>query len=169
MTSVTLFPGTTRTREDRARRPPPPGASGARGGGAAPASAAARVSLKLAALAYTNLCMGVGSGPGGGATPDLAVASAGLCHAALRYFVALTGGHLAVEVTEDGSARSAQARAMMQVAAIAYASTRHGADACIEFTRAAIGELCQAAARYGALLTGSREVVDRDLHLDDGR
>lgn len=125
-----------------------------------------RVSLKLASLAYTNLCVGTSS------SPDLASASVTqLCRAAARYFLSLVGPY-SVSVPDEESSVVASLRLRLQVAAVAYASTRHGVDACTEFTRAAIGELCQAAIGYAGELTrpgATHDVVDPTMHLDDGR
>ncbi len=131
------------------------------------ASSVSRVQLKLSALAHVNTC--VGSSP----SMDLALASvAALCNAAVRYFVALTGGGSTVQVhayPEDAGV--AARRLNLQLAATAYASTRHGVDACMEFTRIAIGALCDAAIAYASTLTRTDAggVTDRTLDLDDGR
>lgn len=110
---------------------------------------------------------------------------AGLCGAAGVYYGALTGhafehedralgsfGEISTADAGPGEARVAMARSQLVLGAVSYVSSRHGADACIEFTRAAIGVLCSSAIRYCEALAGrppgESRVEDRTLHLDDG-
>ena len=150
-----------------------------RADGAAGHAAAARVHLKLAALAWANVCLGVSMPP---SVTMAAVAS--LCRAAAAYYGALIGrsfdpeddtlrfGDLPPPGASPAEVRVVMARAEFLLGAVGYVSSRHGADACIEFTRAAIGGLCNAAIGYCEALvgvpTGETKVVDRTMHLDDG-
>lgn len=151
-----------------------------------------RVRLKLAALAY------VGARHGSDARAELLLSSVtALCGAALAYYGALTSRswtrvedrtlHWEGMASADASDMSGEevqvlsARIRMKLACVSYESTRHGADAHAEFTRAGIAELCESAIRYceallgpgGGDVDGSRardgSVIDRTLHLDDGR
>lgn len=140
---------------------------GARGDSAAQAHA--RVYLKLSALAY--------AAAGHRSTspdPRLAAASAAtLCRTAALYYEALAGRRLPREDDGgDSDARLSSGRLQLLLAALAYDGSRHGADACVEFTRIAIGNLCMAAIRYCEVLDGEDPkrppVVDRMLELDDG-
>jgi hypothetical protein len=144
------------------------------------ATAHARVNLKLAALACVNACLGPA------APPSMVLAGvAALCGAAQIYYGALTGqalehedatlasfGSLPSSDADPREARVAMARSQLVLGAVSYVSSRHGADACIEFTRAAIGTLCTSAIRYCEALAGQpageSRVVDRTMHLDDG-
>lgn len=145
----------------------------------ADASARARVHLKLAALSWANACLG------SAAPPMMAMAGVGwLCDAARAYYEALTGrsftprddmrwlGDLPPPDAPTDEVRIATTRAQLALGAVSYVASRHGADACIEFTRAAIGTLCDAAIRYCEALSdapeGEPRVVDRTMHLDDG-
>ncbi len=155
-------------------------------------SAHYRVRLKLAALAY------VGTRHGSDARAELLLASVtALCGAALSYYGALTSkSWTRVEdrtlrwegmTSADASDMSGEevqvlsARIRLKLACVSYESTRHGADAHTEFTRAGIAELCDSAIHYCQTLLGPGRgdadeggthdgaVVDRTLHLDDGR
>jgi len=143
------------------------------------ASARARVHLKMAALAWSSSCMGPG------VPPMTAIAGiAWLCGAARTYYEALTGRPLqcdddmrwAAEIpppdAPEGDARLAMMRSQLVLGAVSYAASRHGADACLDFTRMTIGRLCETAINYCEALRGAPDgdspVVDRTIHLDDG-
>jgi hypothetical protein len=97
-----------------------------------------RFALKLAALAYFEVRVGAD------ATIDGAnLALADLCAVAIRYFACLTGQH--VEIAAPRGEAGIAALSRLRSAAVAYASSRHGADACAELSRAALGNLCAAA------------------------
>lgn len=88
------------------------------------------------------------------------------------------------EVSDD-DAKIMSSRIRLKLACVSYESTRHGADSHVEFTRAGIAELCGAAIHYCQTLLGTGagtgsgtgsvvdahdgNVVDRTMHLDDGR
>jgi hypothetical protein len=137
-----------------------------------------RVKLKISALAYCDVRHG-GDGPG-----LLVAAVDTLCGCAERYYAALAGnpGFRAERPTSHGDlpapgasrqeVETVAARAAVKIAAIGYGMSRHGVDACMEYTRAAIGVLCQAAIGYCAAASGAadvKDVVDRTMRLDDGR
>jgi hypothetical protein len=155
-------------------------------------TAHARVRLKLAALAY------VGTRHGSDARAELLIAAiSALCGSALAYYGSLTGkswtrvedrtlhwdaGSPAdMSDVSDGDARVVSSRMRLKLACVSYESTRHGSDAHVEFTRAGIAELCGAAIHYCETLLGSGigtgdaadaasgNVVDRTMHLDDGK
>lgn len=143
------------------------------------ASARARVHLKMAALAWASACMGPGI------PPMMAVAGiAWLCDAARTYYEALTGrplpcvddmrwaGEAPPPDAPEGDARLAMMRSQLALGAVSYATSRHGADACLDFTRMTIGRLCEAAIHYCEALRGAPDgeppVVDRTIHMDDG-
>lgn len=124
-----------------------------------------RVRVKLGALAYAD------SRHGADASADLAQASlVTLCEAAGGYYESLTG--VSIRGKPIVSEQSAQALARLRVSALSYAGTRHGADACIEFTRDALRGMCGAAIAYAEAVAGGDarpgETVDRTLYLDGG-
>lgn len=128
-------------------------------------AAHSRVQLKLSALAYAGVRCGAD------ASPDLVgQALAFLCGAAIAYVRAL-GGAIP---TPDSLAPTTEAGVRLgnlQLASVAYASARHGADACIEFSRDALAFLCGAAVAYCEALPGmsrSGRRVDDTLSLDRG-
>lgn len=130
-----------------------------------PAAAAARVRLKLAALAYAGIRAGLD------ASPDLVVASlAQACACAISYYQTL-GGRVERPASLAPTPEAAAQLAQLQVACVAYASARHGADACVEFARDALHILCGAAITYCQALPGvdgEARVVDATLALDRG-
>jgi hypothetical protein len=165
---------------------------GGAGGHSQASSAHARVRLKLAALAYVGMRHGTDS-----RVEVLLASVSALCGAALAYYGALTGrawspvedrtlhwdamGPADVSDVSEDDVRVMSARIRLKLACVSYESTRHGADAHVEFTRAGIAELTGAAIAYCEALLGTgpgsgdgargprdASVVDRTLHLDDG-
>lgn len=130
--------------------------------------AAARVALKVAALA----CAAARMDPSGA---NLArVAEGDLARSALEYFRTLrratTGKDPEMMIGVTDQLEEAQKR--LVVSALAYTTSRHGADSCVDFSRAAIGIMCQAAVRLGEILTGMAPGAcegDPSMHLEDGR
>lgn len=110
----------------------------------AAATAHARVHLKLAALAYN------GTRHGADACAEFCQAGAQiLCAAAIGYVAALTRQVIDVAVrTNLYEAKN------LEIAAIAYCETRHGADTHQRFTTAGLGNLCQTAIAYVEKLMG---------------
>jgi len=130
----------------------------------------ARVEMKVAALG----CAAARYDPAG--TSLSAVAEKDLTSAALAYFRTLhratTGRDPEMPVTLVRTERIEEAQRMLVVAGLGYVTSRNGADACLAFTRAAIGRMCQAAVRLGEAITGMEPGAshgDPSLHLDDGR
>lgn len=134
------------------------------------AAAAGRVSLKLASLGYSSVRLGAD------ASPELVTTGlVRLCTAALHYYSAL-GGRVSFPVP---ASRLADPTAVEQInylrlAAMSYAAARHGADACVDFARAALAELSVAAIGYCQAILRSDDsdgdpppsVVDATLCLD---
>jgi hypothetical protein len=119
----------------------------------------ARVSLKLAALAFGESRHGVDSG-------DLCPAALlVLCQAAVKYVEELSGNVLPkrfeqrLETADNRNLRNA---------ATAYASTRHGADSGQSFVSAGLARLCQSSIRYVEMLTGESKAHLVDPALTDG-
>lgn len=103
-----------------------------------------RIQIKLAALAFVETRHGVDSG-------DLCPAAIEvLCEAAIRYVEALAGTtmpkHLGPHMREADNKP-------LQLAALAYASTRKGSDTGQAFVGAGLQALCQAAIRYAEAVT----------------
>jgi hypothetical protein len=140
-----------------------------------------RVALKLAALSYVE------SGKRSEPCEALALsATVDLCGAAVYYFnglARLTGEASYIEdrtivmgdvPSAGASAEEVQivrARVGLKLAAIRYAAARQGDDACAEFTRAAIHDLCTAAVGYREALGGApipTDVAYKSARLDDG-
>jgi hypothetical protein len=70
-------------------------------------------------------------------------------------------------VSGGDSHAAGRARQHLKLAAIGYASARHGLDASAELSRAALGFLCQKAAEFVATLPGSAP-NDRPVDLQHG-
>jgi len=106
------------------------------GGGDSHAAGRGRQRLKLAAVGYFNARHGVD------ADEQLAHAAADfLCQIAIEFVVAL-GGPLKnrrADLYRQGDSE------MLKIAAIAYASARHGIDADVGMAREGLAILCQAA------------------------
>lgn len=118
--------------------------------------AAARVQLKLAAIAYESTRHG--------ADASLLLCQAGLltlCHAAIRYIEALSEQDLSGvrDPMTGGDDATARGRAHLNLAALAYVGARQGADSCQGFCSDGLAALCQAAIRYVEALRGG--VSDR--------
>lgn len=133
--------------------------------------AEARVSLKIAALA----CAGSRYDPQGG---DLLVEGVrAVVEAAGSYYRELRRGSPGTELDRGGlrpgdEVRVGRARDRLILSSLAYTAGRHGADACVEFTRAAIRNLCQSAICLGEAIDGAEDGScrgDPTIHLDDGR
>ncbi len=122
---------------------------------------AARVRLKLAALAYAGVRHGIDADPN-----IVQHGVAMLCEAAARYYGMLIGQTL----TGRGLRLDHEACNQLRLAAIAYTSVRHGADANEESARVGLGILCQASIRYCEALVGGKPkpVTDPTLQLDPG-
>lgn len=124
-------------------------------------AAEARVLLKLAAEGYNASRYGA---DGGGRLTAAALAR--LRNHALAYYARLSPqAHLTRRLPPDlrdlhERTDVDQAFAHFQVAAIAYSNTRAGADACSEFTRSAIGALCDAATLYVDVLLDAADHTD---------
>ena len=129
------------------------------------AAAQARVRLKLSALAYA----GIRCGPD--ASPDLVGASlAQIAGCAVAYYQAL-GGQLVLPDSIMPTPEAGQRLAQLQLAAVAYSCSRHGADACVEFSRDALHVYCNAAIAYCQALPGAdteARIVDAGLTLERG-
>ena len=106
-------------------------------GGDSHAAGRGRQRLKLAAIGYANARHGIDT--------DLDLARAGLmtlCQMAIEFVAALPGMHLKnrrIDLYAQGNSE------MLQLAAIAYASARHGIDADVGMNREGLALLCQAA------------------------
>lgn len=124
-----------------------------------PRIAAMRVQLKLAALSYDGTRYG-------GPSSDLARAGfAMLSAAAVKYTQALLDRE--IELPSGISWNPPAQSAALQLAAIAYAGTRHGTDAHIEFTRAGLAQLCGAAVQFTEAIAGQPiRATDPTLPLD---
>lgn len=121
----------------------------------------ARVHLKLASLSFVETRHGVDSG-------DLCPAALlVLCQAAIKYVEELSGNQLPKRL--EHRVATADNR-NLQLAAIAYASTRHGADAGQSFVSAGLATLCQASIRFVEVLTGESKshLVDQALTAGHG-
>lgn len=133
--------------------------------GDSPAAARTRVMLKLAALGYHGIRCGAD------ATPALVGASlVHLAGCAVGYYHAL-GGSLPRPESIAPTPEAEQCLAQLQISASAYSCARHGSDACIEFSRDALGALCMAAIAYCQSLPGAdtdARIVDSGLALDRG-
>ncbi len=134
--------------------------------------AEARVGLKIAALA----CAGSRYDPQGGDL--LAEGVRVVVEAAGSYYRELRRGSPGSELDQGGfrgpgdEARVNRARDRLILSSLAYTAGRHGADSCVEFTRAAIRNLCQSAVHLGEALDGAEDGScrgDPTIHLDDGR
>ncbi len=128
-----------------------------------PDSAAAgnlRFALKLAALAYFEVRVGVDADV---SSANLALSE--LCAVSVRYFACLTGQQVEIVAPRDQVGVAALGR--LRLAAVAYASTRHGADACAELSRSALGYLCDAAIGI-CEACGSRKTRNERQALGDG-
>jgi hypothetical protein len=99
-----------------------------------------RQRLKLAAIGYTNARHGVD------ATPEIASAAlALLCKMAIEFVEALPG--FLVKNRRTDLYRQVDSE-MLQLAAIAYASSRHGIDADVGMAREGLALLCQASINF---------------------
>jgi hypothetical protein len=100
------------------------------------AAGRARQRLKLAAIGYVNSRHGIDA--------DADLARAGLlflCQMAIEFVAALPGTHLKnrrADLYTQGDSGT------LQLAAIAYASARHGIDADVGMSREGLALLCQA-------------------------
>ena len=96
-----------------------------------------RQRLKLGAIGYVSARHGIDT--------DVDLARAGLrvlCQMAIEFVAALPGTHLKnrrIDLYAQGNSE------MLQLAAIAYASARHGVDADVGMAREGLALLCQAA------------------------
>lgn len=130
-----------------------------------PSQAYARVGLKLQALAYDGIRRGAD------ASPELVgCALASLCGSAIAYAQAV-GVQVEIPDVPAPTPESSARLLRLQVVAVAYASARHGSDACAEFSRDALGQLCQLAVDYAESLPGAAsrgQHVDHTLALDRG-
>lgn len=118
-------------------------------------TAHARVNLKLAALAYVGTRHGADACEAFVRDGTLA-----LCGAARAYVRALTGRELsswAHKEQDDARRRSIHG---LEMAAIAYDKARHGSDSAVEFVRAALGMLCQAAITFCETMAGESLITD---------
>jgi len=105
-------------------------------GGDSLAAGRGRQKLKLAALGYASARHGVDA--------DVELARAGLtrlCQVAGEFVDALDGAARRIDPGQGDSS-------MLQLAAIAYASARHGVDADVGMAREGLAMLCQAAISY---------------------
>jgi hypothetical protein len=105
-------------------------------GGDSLAAGRCRQRLKLAALGYANARHGVDA--------EVELARAGLtrlCQIAGEFVDALDGTPRRIDCRQGDSG-------MLQLAAIAYASARHGIDADVGMAREGLAMLCQAAISY---------------------
>lgn len=101
------------------------------------AAGRARQRLKLAAIGYVNARHGIDS--------DTELAHAALmflCRMAIEFVESLPGSHLLhrrIDLYAQGD------HEMLRLAAIAYASARHGVDADVGMAREGLALVCQAA------------------------
>lgn len=123
-------------------------------GGDSHAAGRARQHLKLAAIAYANARHGVD------ASVELARAAlAFLCQKAVEFVDALSGS------APRGRRIDLQHgdHETLQLAAIAYASARHGIDADVGVAREGLALLCQSAINYDESLP-KEEMPKRSVH-----
>lgn len=105
-------------------------------GGDSLAAGRGRQRLKIAALGYANARHGVDA--------DVELARAGLtrlCQIAGEFVDTLDGTTRRIDCCQGDTA-------LLQLAAIAYASARHGIDADVGMAREGLAMLCQAAISY---------------------
>ena len=121
----------------------------------------ARQRLKLAAIGYVNARHGIDT--------DVDLARVGLmflCQMAIEFVAALPGTHLKnrrIDLYAQGN------NEMLQFAAIAYASARHGVDADVGMSREGLALLCQAAIDFvEALPKEDQPKRPADPHLQIG-
>ena len=129
-------------------------------------TARCRVNLKLGAIAYADARHGT--------SPDRDLtgpALSHLCELAALYYASLTGSGDVLRRSPSSLGASEQL-VRLCLASISYACARHGADACVELSRDALGNLCGAAIAYCEMLVGADpaapRVVDRGLQLGGG-
>jgi hypothetical protein len=124
-------------------------------GGDSHAAGRARQHLKLAAIGYANARHGLD-------------ASAELSHAALMFLCQKASEF--VETLPGASPKNRRIdpqhgdHEMLQLAAIAYASARHGIDADVGVAREGLALLCQAAINYVESLP-KEETLKRSTHV----
>jgi hypothetical protein len=108
-------------------------------GGDSHAAGRARQHLKLAAIGYANARHGLD------ASAELAHAALGfLCQKAVEFVETLSGSSPKNRRTDPTHGDPE----MLQLAAIAYASARHGIDADVGIAREGLALLCQASINY---------------------
>jgi hypothetical protein len=129
-------------------------------------SADARVRMKIAAVAYADAAH-LGD-------PELAGAGlAAMCESAIRWYWSFAGTSQ-IGNRPMASPESARELNRLRLAALGYACSRHGSDACIELSRDALGALCDAAVAYCQAVLSSAEPpaqgqgdrADRVLRID---
>jgi hypothetical protein len=123
-------------------------------------SADARVRMKIAAVAYADASH-LGD-------PELAGAGlAAMCEAAMRWYWSFAGSsQIGIGSRPLASPESARELNRLRLAALGYACSRHGSDACIELSRDALHALCDAAIAYcQAVLSGAEPATQGD-HAD---
>jgi hypothetical protein len=131
-------------------------------GGDSLAAGRARQKLKLAAIGYANVRHGVDA--------DVELARAGLsrlCQVAVEFVDALAGTPLKNCRIDNRQGNSLA----LQIAAIAYASARHGIDADVGMAREGLATLCQAAISYVESLPwedSSKRSTSQHLQLGNG-
>lgn len=124
------------------------------------AAGRARQRIKLAAIGYVNARHGIDT--------DVDLARAGLkalCQMAIEFVAALPGTYLKnrrIDLFAQGNSE------MLQLAAIAYVSARHGIDADIGMSREGLALLCQAAIDFVESLPKEDQAKRPDPHLQIG-
>ncbi len=128
-------------------------------------TAACRVQLKLGALAYADGRHGVDA-----SAEFSGAALVHVCELAARYYASLTGSDAVLRLPSLIRPEVAGELARLRLACLSYAGGRHGADACIELSRDALGVLCGAAIALCQASLGvdpeRRTVVDPALQLE---
>ena len=132
-------------------------------GGDSHAAGRGRQRLKLAAIGYAHARHGIDT--------DIDLARAGLrklCQMAIEFVAALPGTHLKnrrIDLYAQGDSE------MLQFAAIAYASARHGVDADVGMAREGLAMLCQEAIDFVESLPKedqSKRSTDPHLQIGNG-
>ena len=119
-----------------------------------------RQRLKLGAIGYAHARHGIDT------DADLArVALMVLCQMAIEFVAAIPGTHLKnrrIDLYAQGNSE------MLQLAAIAYSSARHGVDADVGMAREGLAFLCQAAIDFVESLPKDEPKRSADPHSQIG-
>ena len=119
-----------------------------------------RQRLKLGAMGYASARHGVDT------DVDLArAATKFLCQMAIEFVAALPGTHLKNRRIDLYAQANTE---MLQLAAIAYASARHGIDADVGMAREGLAILCQAAIDFVESLPREDQKRSADPHFQIG-